>query len=654
MSYDGNEAYLMIDNEFVDQKKLIFQNTGDRSEEEKIFRPMDAISGAKIRQMMIDLGFEEHELNNANLAHSEQRMLAYAMDLLETGYYNEDRPLNLKILTRKTCCPMCYEAIKRFKDKYGNKINLEVIDFGQGKYEGKWVPCFWEDKTLVNPEAIEDFYGVCEGKDYEFFGMYKFDKKNGLDYNKKKCAVKYYNNNIFKNFYNLEDKEKTLINEKVNVDDKSQNENIKTFDYITKPKPNSKPKTKPKTKTYRGNILYTLESLKDGTGNPCLLNIKEKPELGTVKEKFEDSINSFKEQVKLYNEKFEKFKNLAKELKLAKKEFKKSAQELENFKNNQLLIGVLENLFTKKGPCTQKNPKNLYKQQIEEDKIWIKNRFLEMYGIIEVDSNNLNLKEIDSALGFSFEEKAEEEIIIENINKIKEQQESVNDSKQRLDLITKMATNLKEDLKNRKQTVDGKIDKKLSELNNKNQTLQRKINTLKKEGELQKKQKEELLEQIALNKTEIKKYNVYKEVRAKLIKIKEIEILEEYINKSLLESEANIINEQNRNDLITKINNYEKDRNRLKIEVDERIKALEDASKNIESSCDLFIEKIDKNLENCDQVKDRKHNCYEHNLIYPKFYSHILENINKEVEKNLIYGKEIFDTVSRFGKSISK
>ena len=213
MSYAGNEAYLMVDGTFVKNKNLIFRNINHggrvlfQQKKQKTFRPMDVISGAKIKQMMLGLGFSSGELINENLAHSEQRMLAYAMDLLETGYYNEHRPLNLKIFTRRTCCPMCYETIKRFKDKYKDAVNLEVIDFGQKKNENKLVPCFWDDnKQLINPEAMRYFYSGDCGREYnKFFEIYEVGK----------YAVKYYDNNIFKNFFHdFNDEEKNLLMKK--------------------------------------------------------------------------------------------------------------------------------------------------------------------------------------------------------------------------------------------------------------------------------------------------------------------------------------------------------------------------------------------------------------------------------------------------------
>ena len=675
MSYAGNEAYLMVDGAFVENKNLIFRNINPKKEEEKTFRPMDVISGAKIKRMMLGLRFSDKELIDENLAHSEQRMLAYAMDLLETGYYNEHRPLNLKILTRRTCCPMCYEAIKRFKDKYKDAVNLEVIDFGQKKNENKLVPCFWNDnKQLINPEAMRYFYSGDCGREYnKFFEIYEVGK----------YAVKYYDNNIFKNFFHdFNDEEKKPINEKVNVDDKLPNENIKTFDYIT----NSKPKT------YRGNILYTLESLKDDTGNPTL-QVNTRIRDSVIFDKYIKNIEFFKEKINSYNKHFNEFKEKLERLKEIKKQF----EIAKGIKDSER-----KRLETEKG----------LSKEIEEDKKHCIDRFLSYYEL----ANN-TLEEIDEKLGFSSFKEIEktEEIkkkIEDKISQLEDKKTELEDKKTELEdkktelegkktelegkkteleeqkkglegektelegknwglikdvkpLIISILKTKKRELKkgdSERKTIAKKIKKAIgskdvvelrglisniktqkkgskisAELNKiepeliKIETNQREIETNQREIEANQREIEANQRETEANQREIEKYTTYKEIRETL---KKIDVLKKIVAEELEKNQHYEEYKQKKEELRKLKEEY----NNKKQELQQTIKELESRGESLNKDYNFVVSLLNNSNE-----QQQSYTCHPNELIYRQAYSFILDNIKKEFEEKLATEKEILN-----------
>lgn len=104
----GNEGYLMINNKFIKNKDVFFELEG----KENPNYPLSTFLAGKIKNIMEnDLGFfGSDELNETNLAHSEQIMIAYLMDMLKLKI--DDEKINVKIFTFRSCCDICHKAIK--------------------------------------------------------------------------------------------------------------------------------------------------------------------------------------------------------------------------------------------------------------------------------------------------------------------------------------------------------------------------------------------------------------------------------------------------------------------------------------------------------------------------------------------------------------
>ena len=148
----GNEGYLMINNKFIKNKDVFFELEG----KENPNYPLSTFLAGKIKNIMEnDLEFGSDELNETNLAHSEQIMIAYLMDMLKLKI--DDEKINVKIFTFRSCCDICYKAIKKFNEKYKDKVSLEVIDFG---YDENSVinghRDYYKDSIFKNIENIDN------------------------------------------------------------------------------------------------------------------------------------------------------------------------------------------------------------------------------------------------------------------------------------------------------------------------------------------------------------------------------------------------------------------------------------------------------------------------------------------------------------------